>query len=79
MTSEAIDLLATVAHTYGLRGPCQAPGGVSSLRLAPLFEKSRQPARPHGGSCAGSESWALRAEVFAFGAVVSSGAACDRQ
>ena len=81
MTSEAIDLLVTVAHTYGLRGLRQAQAEAEfALARALFFDDpgrsvlvARRSARRFRAR--GSESWALRAEAFAFGAVVSSGSA----
>ncbi len=81
MTSEAIDLLATVAHTYGLRGLRQAQAEAEFAQARALvFENPRRAAAVARRAARrfrarGSESWALRAEAFAFGAVVSSGAA----
>ena len=80
MTSEAIELLVTVAHTYGLRGLRQAQAEAEfALARALLFDDARRAAavarraaRRFRGR--GSESWALRAEAFAFGAAVTSGA-----
>ena len=80
MTSEAIDLLATVAHTYGLRGLRQAQAEAEFAQARALvFENPRRAAAVARRAARrfrarGSESWALRAEAFAFGAVVSSGA-----
>jgi hypothetical protein len=79
MTSEAIDLLATVAHTYGLRGlrQAQAEAEFALARALALDDPRRATAVARRSArrfrARGSESWALRAEAFAFGAVVSSG------
>ncbi|MFM9920053.1 CHAT domain-containing protein [Lacisediminihabitans sp. H27-G8] len=81
MTSEAIDLLATVARTYGLRGLRQAQAEAEFAQARALvFEDARRAAAlarraARRFRARGSESWALRAEAFAFGATVSSRAA----
>lgn len=80
MTSEAIVLLGTVAHTYGLRGLRQAQAQAEfALARALLFDDprrattvARRAARRFRAR--GSESWALRAEAFAFGSAIASGA-----
>lgn len=80
MVSEAVDLLETVAHTYGLRGLRQAQAEAEfALARALLFDDprrattvARRAARRFRAR--GSESWALRAEAFTFAAAVASGA-----
>ncbi|MHC5796997.1 CHAT domain-containing protein [Lacisediminihabitans sp. FW035] len=80
MTSEAIELLETVAHTYGLRGLRQAQAEAEfALARALLFDDPRRAATVARRAARrfrarGSESWALRAEAFSFAATVASGA-----
>ncbi|MES2095115.1 MAG: CHAT domain-containing protein [Actinomycetota bacterium] len=79
MTSEAIDLLETVAHTYGLRGlrQAQAEAEFALARALLLADPQRATAVARRSARRfrerGSESWALRADACAFAAVVSSG------